>query len=137
MSMLSPRRARKQLATEAGKVDNSDVENLLDHQQAVEDRVRESGKLSRFSTDIRLMFAMLRDYWRGDYRSVPWKSIAAIAGALLYVLNPLDLIPDFIIGFGLLDDAGVIAACLSLVESDLHAYAGWKAWQEEQQAGPH
>jgi len=135
MNIISPRRARSQLATDADRMDDSQVERLLEHQQSVEQQVRESGKLSRFSTDIRLMFSMLRDYWSGDYRSVPWKSIAAIAAALLYVLNPLDLIPDFIIGFGLLDDAGVVAACLSMVEADLHAYAGWKAWKEEQQAG--
>ena len=46
--------------------------------------------------------------------------------SLLYVLNPLDLIPDLIFGFGLVDDAGVVALCLKLVESDLHRYAAWK-----------
>ena len=45
---------------------------------------------------------------------------------VLYVLNPLDLIPDLIFGFGLVDDAGVVALCLKLVESDLHRYAAWK-----------
>ena len=92
-----------------------------------------TNKLSRFSTDIRLMFSMLRDYWQGNYREVPWKSIAAIAGALVYVLNPLDLIPDLLLGFGLLDDAGVVAACLALVESDLLRYAAWKDLETEAQ----
>ena len=64
-------------------------------------------------------------------RSVPWKTIAAVAGALLYVLNPLDFIPDLILGFGFLDDAGVVALCLKLVESDLHRYAAWKEHQVE------
>lgn len=34
---------------------------------------------------------------------------------LLYVLSPLDLIPDFIPIIGYIDDAMVVAACLALV----------------------
>lgn len=99
MTGFSKRTANEQLNQEADKVHRRDVGALLDRQQAIEDKVRNSGKLSRFSTDIRLMFSMLRDYWQGNYREVPWKSIAAIAGALVYVLNPLDLIPDLLLGF--------------------------------------
>lgn len=126
MAIYSDRKANEQLNSEAEKVHNDDVGDLLSRQETIEDKVRNSGKLRRFSTDIRLMFSMLRDYWQGNYRNVPWKSIAAIAGALIYVLNPLDLIPDMLIGIGFLDDAGVVAACLALVESDLLRYAAWK-----------
>jgi uncharacterized membrane protein YkvA (DUF1232 family) len=34
--------------------------------------------------------------------------------AFLYVLSPIDLVPDFIPGFGQLDDLGVILAALEL-----------------------
>ena len=61
---------------------------------------------------------------------------AAVAGALIYVMNPLDVIPDLIFGFGLVDDAGVVTLCLKLVESDIHRYAAWKEQQEESQTGP-
>lgn len=131
MTAFSERKAEKQLNSEAGKIRRDDVGDLLSRQRAIEDKVRNSGKLRRFSTDIRLMFSMLRDYWQGSYRQVPWKSIAAIAGALIYVLNPLDLIPDLLLGIGFLDDAGVVAACLALVESDLLRYAAWKEHSEQ------
>jgi uncharacterized membrane protein YkvA (DUF1232 family) len=45
----------------------------------------------------------------------PSASLAAkalIAGALLYFLNPLDLVADALIGIGFLDDAGVVAIVL-------------------------
>lgn len=129
--MFSDRRAKQQLDREASKVQDRDLGDLLLRQKSIEDKVRNSGKLNRFSSDIRLMFSMLRDYWKGDYREVPWKSVAAIAGALIYVLNPLDLIPDIIFGFGLVDDAGVVALCLKMVESDLIRYAAWKEHEEE------
>lgn len=130
MATFSDRKANEQLRTEADRVRRDDVADLLSRQKAIEEKVRSSGKLRRFSTDIRLMFSMLRDYWQGNYREVPWKSIAAIAGAMIYVLNPLDLIPDLLVGIGFLDDAGVVAACLAFVESDLLRYAAWKEQKE-------
>lgn len=132
MAIFSERKANEQLSSEASKIHRDDVGDLLSRQKAIEDKVRNSGKLRRFGTDIRLMFSMLRDYWQGNYRNVPWKSIAAIAGALIYVLNPLDLIPDILIGIGFLDDVGVVAACLAMVESDLLRYAAWKEHSEQE-----
>lgn len=130
MAWITDKTAKHELDKEASQVHKEDLQSLLERQKAIEDKVKNSGKLKRFGTDIHLMFSLIRDYWRGDYRAIPWKSIAAIAGALLYVMNPLDLIPDLIFGFGLLDDAGVVALCLKLVESDLHKYAAWKDLKE-------
>lgn len=136
MALFNQKIARKQLDAEASKVNRADLETLLDRQLSIEEKVKGSGKLARFSADVKLMFSMIRDYWHGNYRSVPWKTIAAVAGALLYVMNPLDLIPDFILFVGFLDDAGVVALCLKMVESDLHRYAAWKEHQEEQKTEP-
>ena len=82
MALFNQKNARKQLDAEASKVHRADLETLLDRQRSIEEKVKESGKLSRFSADIKLMFSMIRDYWYGNYRSVPWKTIAAVAGAL-------------------------------------------------------
>lgn len=131
MALFSEKNAQSQLDAEAKKVNRADLEALLERQRAIEEKVKSSGKLNRFSADIKLMFSMIRDYWKGNYRNVPWKSIAAIVGALLYVMNPLDFIPDLILGIGFVDDVGVVALCLKLVESDLHQYAAWKEHKEE------
>lgn len=55
-----------------------------------------------------------------------WWTIGAVVTTLLYVLNPVDIVPDFIPFFGLLDDAAVVSACLFLVEKDLNIYKNWK-----------
>jgi uncharacterized membrane protein YkvA (DUF1232 family) len=52
---------------------------------------------------------MLRDYWLSAYPDVSWWVITVIVFALLYVFSSIDLIPDFLPGIGLLDDALVIA----------------------------
>lgn len=42
-------------------------------------------------------------------RDTPWKVKAILAVAILYLLSPFDLVPDWIMGFGFLDDLTVIS----------------------------
>ncbi|MBS3805462.1 MAG: DUF1232 domain-containing protein [Oleiphilaceae bacterium] len=130
MQNIDQYEAQRALKKESDQITPGDLDRVLETQDKIEQKVAGSSRLKRFMGDIKLMFAMLKDYWQGNYRSVPWLSIAAIAGALLYVLNPLDLIPDIIFIFGLMDDATVMAACLAMVRRDLNAYQAWKSNQE-------
>ena len=57
-----------------------------------------------------------------------------IVAALLYLVNPKDIIPDKYIGVGLIDDAAVIAACIALTKGDLAAYDAWKDAKAEAKA---
>ncbi len=66
---------------------------------------------------------------------MPWLVIASVGGSLLYVLYPIDLIPDFIPFVGYLDDALVFAACLKFVIQDLEKYRQWKNGQTERTEG--
>jgi uncharacterized membrane protein YkvA (DUF1232 family) len=70
---------------------------------------------------------MIRDYWSSNYRHAPYWAIAAAVFTLLYVLNPLDLIPDVIPLIGYLDDAAVVSVCLLLIEQELDEYQKWKS----------
>ena len=103
-----------------------DLKKVINKGDEIEEKFRGNGSLGRFISDLKLMFSVIQDYISGKYRKVPWWSIAAIVAALLYVLNPIDLIPDFIPGFGYIDDALVVAACLAMVEQDLQNYKDWK-----------
>jgi len=57
--------------------------------------------------------------------------VGAVVFTMLYVFNPLDLMPDVLPIVGQLDDAALFAACLMLVEHDLRLYQAWKASREE------
>jgi uncharacterized membrane protein YkvA (DUF1232 family) len=54
-----------------------------------------------------------------------------LTGALLYVLTPLDLIPDFIPLAGFVDDAAVFAFVLTFAQGDLVRYREWKKTQQK------
>ncbi len=77
----------------------------------------------------RLLLHMVKDYFKGSYREVPYWMIGAAALALVYVFNPLDAIPDIVPGFGYFDDATVLAFCLKLVETELEKYREWRKAQ--------
>jgi len=87
--------------------------------------------------ELKTLLAMMRDYVTGRYRKVPFRTIAAIAAAILYFASPIDAIPDLIPIVGFIDDASVIALCLRMVHQDLVLYRAWRKSQEDSPAEVH
>jgi uncharacterized membrane protein YkvA (DUF1232 family) len=123
---ITRKQARAILTKEAQHVTEEDVDKILAKSEEIRARFETGGPLGKFVDDFKLLFAVVRDYAKGRYRKIPFWTVAAIVAGFLYVLNPLDLIPDFIPFFGQVDDAAVIAACLLLIRQDLHKYKKWK-----------
>src|SRR5438045_5953908 len=55
------------------------------------------------------MLRLIRAYYGREYRNVPLQNLVMIVGAIIYILNPFDLIPDWIAGLCLAVDAVVLA----------------------------
>src|SRR5437879_13841903 len=55
------------------------------------------------------MLRLIRAYYRREYRNIPMQNLVMIVGAIIYILNPFDLIPDWIAGLGFTQDAAVLA----------------------------
>ena len=85
------------------------------------------GLLARLFKDLRLLIPLIKDYWKGTYRDVSIKSIVIFIVALAYIISPIDLIPDYIIGLGQIDDAVILGLSLFFLEKDLRKYKEWKA----------
>ena len=84
------------------------------------------GFLVRLFQDFKLLIPLIKDYWKGTYRDGSVKSIVIFAAALTYIISPIDLIPDYIIGFGQIDDAVILGLSLYFLEKDLRKYKEWK-----------
>lgn len=68
----------------------------------------------------------------------PTRARLILIAALAYFVTPFDVVPDFIIGLGFVDDATVLAAALAAVRSsikDEHREAARRALAEEVGAG--
>lgn len=99
------------------------VDRALAQADAFEAKSKKApGRIRRQLEQLRLFMRMLKDVRRGNYKKLPWLTLATFAGALLYFLNPFDLVPDFIFGIGFLDDATVAALVVKAYRRDLVAY---------------
>jgi uncharacterized membrane protein YkvA (DUF1232 family) len=82
--------------------------------------------LQRFWEEVLLCLELIRDYRLGAYQNIPSWAIAAVAFGLLYLVDPVELVPDVIPVIGYLDDVAVITLILKLVKTELERYATWK-----------
>jgi len=77
---------------------------------------------------LKTLLDLAQAWASGNYRGVARSNLVLVVGAVVYFLNPFDLVPDFLVGIGLLDDASVIAWVMGAVSSEL---AKFEAWREE------
>ncbi len=113
----------------AEHITEKDVGKVVARSDEIQRKFGAGGPLGRFVDDGRLLIGMVKDYWARKYRQIPFGTVAAAAFTLIYVLNPLDLIPDVLPVIGQVDDAAVVAGCLLLIEQDLRAYRKWRQGQ--------
>ncbi|MDN6276293.1 YkvA family protein [Psychrobacter sp.] len=107
------------------------IKHILGKEDKINDQLDNGRGLERYAKDLLLLMSLVKDYYRGNYRNIPYKTISAAVVGLLYVLNPIDLIPDFIPFIGQVDDALVLRFCLKLMEKDLSKYKKWKEQQTD------
>jgi len=85
-----------------------------------------NGPVAEMGEEATQLLAMVKDYASGTYRDMPRSTVLAITFALLYILNPFDLMPDFIPGIGYLDDMSMVALVIGSVRRDVENYARWR-----------
>jgi uncharacterized membrane protein YkvA (DUF1232 family) len=80
------------------------------------------------ANQTKLMMELVDDFRAGTYRKIPWHSVAVSAGAILYAASPADVLPDIVVGFGLLDDIAVAAFAANVIRKDLTEYCKFKGY---------
>lgn len=76
--------------------------------------------------NLKTMISMAQDFINGNYRAYNRKNIILIISGLLYLVNPFDLIPDFLIGIGFLDDIYVMKFIIKKITKEIDRYNAWK-----------
>jgi uncharacterized membrane protein YkvA (DUF1232 family) len=88
------------------------------------DRTNLSGK--RWKERALLMGRLVTAYARGRYTAISFRALLAIVAALLYFVNPFDLVPDALLGIGFADDLTVLTWVFGLWEQELKAFEHWE-----------
>lgn len=105
-------------------------ENLMGLLNKVKTKVEESEQLNKFWDEIKLLIDLLRDWSRGEYKDVSRNNLIIIIGGLMYIVNPFDILPDFIPG-GFIDDLLVLMFVIKKTSEELKKYKEWREKGEE------
>ena len=111
-----------------------EAEELLNNQDKLEEMLQ---KLERKLKVIPLvgekfvivpvMISLVRSYIKKEYTEIPLGTIVGIISALIYILSPIDFVPDAIPTAGYLDDVAVLLLCLkSGAKDDIEDYEKWR-----------
>ena len=88
--------------------------------------VKHRQQLTGIWQDLMALYRMLKAWAKGDYRMMPWKTIVWALAAVVYFMNPLDMVPDFIPGIGYLDDAVVLGFVMNSIRKDVSKFLEWE-----------
>lgn len=86
----------------------------------------DSDRFRKFIKQMKLAMGLIKDFRNKSYTDIPWRSIAFITAAVLYFMNPFDVVPDMLPVFGFGDDAMLFAALFKSIQTDLEKYGEWK-----------
>ncbi len=115
-------------ATERARRIAGDPQKLRDiADKAGRSAAMRSGPFAAVADDFRALIRLVVAYARGHYREIPVDSLVIVVAGLIYVVSPLDLIPDTIPGLGVVDDAAVIGWVIKTVRGELDAFREWEA----------
>jgi uncharacterized membrane protein YkvA (DUF1232 family) len=85
-----------------------------------------SEKIKVVKEQLALLIDLLTAFVSGEYRDVSSQAMVSVVGAIIYFVVPLDGIPDFLFGWGFLDDAAVISYVISQISAELGVFQKWQ-----------
>lgn len=117
-------RVIKEFSSKANAI-YADKDKLKDLFIRTKKKVEGNKEFRSLFDDIRVMIELVKDYRKGEYKELSKNTIILVVISLVYLVSPIDIIPDFLIG-GFVDDAAVIAYVLKKITTELAAYKEWK-----------
>ena len=103
----------------------------------VDDAFKKLGTASELFYNIQdsllALARMLRSWIKRDYRDISPQALITALAALLYFVNPFDLIPDFIPIIGQLDDILILGYLLKVLNKEIERFITWEAKQQKQE----
>ncbi|MCP4124233.1 MAG: DUF1232 domain-containing protein [Bacteroidetes bacterium] len=93
-----------------------------------------SDRLYNIQDQFLAMLRMLSAWIKRDYTEVSPKAIISLLAAVIYFVNPLDLISDFIPFIGFLDDIIIITYVVAMFNKEIERFMVWEIENEERKA---
>lgn len=75
---------------------------------------------------ISLIGRLIKANLTGAYKLKSTRVLVGLLAACIYFINPFDLVPDLLVGIGLVDDMAIIAWVFSSAATELKAFEEWE-----------
>lgn len=108
------------------RVNVEDLAAVVKASAKISARFNQRSPLRIHKLDAEHMLSLCADYWHGRYRKISFWHLAPVVVALNYVMKPIDIIPDFIPGFGQADDSFIFKECLARSGDAINQYIHWR-----------
>ena len=96
-------------------------------EDALEKAARNRGPLAEVWRDFTTLIRLLKAWSQGRYRRVPVQTVTLALTSVIYFLNPLDVIPDFLLGVGLIDDVALAGLVIASIRENLDEFRRWES----------
>ena len=124
---LTERDFRTHLLQQAARIAPDDVASLVKRErEALKKSEHDWRGRQRPQRQLELALELLKDHVDNRSPQIPYYTVALLASALLYFLDPFDVIPDWVRGAGSSDDALMLELACSLGASGIERYCTWK-----------
>lgn len=108
--------------------ESPNAQELIDETEGMAGRGERGRRFRRFWHEVGLLARMAKSVYAGEY-DLETPKVLALVATLGYVVSPVDAIPDVVPVLGLVDDAGVVTATLTLLSYELIQYREWELAQ--------
>ena len=85
----------------------------------------EKESLYEAKSDFIVFCDYVKDVATGRYKGYKVWNLTVVVAAIIYVLSPIDIVPDFLLG-GFIDDISIIGWAISKVGKELKAYREYR-----------
>lgn len=100
-------------------IDNPEkVKELLDKTS----KYRDKKGLAKVKDEFIRLCNYIRDVTTGKHKDYSGWSLTLIVASIIYVVSPLDIIPDFLVGAGLIDDVAIVLWTFKKLKEELDNY---------------
>lgn len=126
---------QRHLHSKADQIAPADVRTLVAQADDVRRRIAiDAEGRPTFRQQVEMALDLLGHHVADDIPHVPFRTVALLAAGLLYYLEPVDVIPDFVPGIGTVDDRLFMAFAFYEGADGIARYRAWTELAAEEAA---
>lgn len=90
-----------------------------------------TGRFVEMQQQSMAILRLLKAWYAREYTQVSTKSVVSLLASAIYIVNPIDIFPDFIPFIGRLDDKLVLGYIIKKLNDEIQKFMAWEELQVE------